>query len=53
VELSRALALGSLEVGRQARITERLFQSPDHPVLAGFQEGEYLSTIVAHVTRRD
>jgi 23S rRNA (cytosine1962-C5)-methyltransferase len=52
-DLSRALALGALDAGRHLRITHRLFQGPDHPVAAGFAEGEYLSTLVAHVTRRD
>ena len=53
LELSRALALGALDSGAQARITQRLFQGPDHPVLAGFSEGDYLSTVVGHLTPRD
>lgn len=51
-ELSRALALGALDAGRQVTITHRFFQGPDHPVVAGFSEGEYLSTLVGQVSER-
>lgn len=49
-ELSRALALGALDARKQVTITQRLFQGLDHPVLAGFDEGEYLSTLVGQVS---
>lgn len=52
-ELSRALALGALDSAMQVQVTQRLFQGPDHPVLAGFAEGDYLSTVVGHLTPRD
>lgn len=51
-ELSRVLALAALDANRRAAITHRFSQGPDHPVLAGFSEGEYLSTIVARVVPR-
>lgn len=51
-ELSRVLALGSLDANAQAAITHRFSQGPDHPVLAGFSEGEYLSTVVARIHPR-
>jgi 23S rRNA (cytosine1962-C5)-methyltransferase len=51
-ELSRVLALGALDAHSQAVITHRLSQGPDHPVLAGFSEGEYLSTVVARISPR-
>lgn len=51
-ELSRVLALAALDVNAQAAITHRFTQGPDHPVLAGFAEGEYLSTVVARIFPR-
>lgn len=51
-ELSRVLALAALDVNAQAAITHRFTQGPDHPVLAGFAEGEYLSTVVARIYPR-
>jgi 23S rRNA (cytosine1962-C5)-methyltransferase len=48
-ELARALALGARDVGRQALVLERLFQGPDHPVLAAFPEGLYLSSVIAEL----
>jgi 23S rRNA (cytosine1962-C5)-methyltransferase len=51
-ELSRVLALGALDANSRASITHRFSQGPDHPVLAGFSEGEYLSTVVARIFPR-
>lgn len=48
-ELTRALSLGSRDVNRTPRIFERWFQGPDHPVLAAFGEGWYLSSVIAQV----
>jgi 23S rRNA (cytosine1962-C5)-methyltransferase len=39
----------SIDVGREARIVERLHQAPDHPVLLTFPEGAYLKGVVARV----
>lgn len=50
-ELARALALGARDVGREALVLERVFQGPDHPVLAAFPEGLYLSSLVAELRR--
>jgi 23S rRNA (cytosine1962-C5)-methyltransferase len=50
-ELSRALALGAQDAGHQLTVTHRFSQGPDHPVLAGFSEGEYLSTLVGRVMK--
>jgi 23S rRNA (cytosine1962-C5)-methyltransferase len=47
--LGRALALGARDVGRRALIVERLFQGPDHPVVAAFPEGLYLKTLLARI----
>lgn len=51
-ELSRALALGAQDAGCQVTVTHRFSQGPDHPVLAGFTEGEYLSTLVGRVVKQ-
>lgn len=51
-ELSRALALGAQDAGYQVTVTHRFSQGPDHPVLAGFAEGEYLSTLVGRVMKQ-
>lgn len=51
-ELSRVLALGALDAGMRAVVTHRLSQGPDHPVLAAFSEGEYLSTVIARLSPR-
>jgi len=48
--LTRALALGAREVNLVPRVVERWFQGPDHPVLAPFPEGLYLSAIVAEIS---
>jgi 23S rRNA (cytosine1962-C5)-methyltransferase len=51
-ELSRALAFGAQDAGCQVTITHRFSQGPDHPVAAGFTEGEYLSTLVGRVMKQ-
>jgi len=48
-EVERSLALGAADVGRRARIFERVFQGGDHPVPAAFPEGLYLSSVLAWV----
>lgn len=48
-ELTRALSLGTRDVGLSARVFERWFQGPDHPVPAAFAEGWYLSSVVAGI----
>jgi 23S rRNA (cytosine1962-C5)-methyltransferase len=48
-ELTRALAFGGRDVGMTPRIHERWFQGPDHPVLAAFAEGWYLSAVIAGI----
>jgi 23S rRNA (cytosine1962-C5)-methyltransferase len=48
-ELMRSLALGATDVNLRAVVLERLFQGPDHPVPAGFVEGQYLSTVLVEV----
>ena len=49
-ELTRALALGARDVNVQPRVLERWFQGPDHPVLAPFPEGLYLSAVIAEIS---
>jgi 23S rRNA (cytosine1962-C5)-methyltransferase len=48
-ELTRAVALGARDVGRELSVVERLFQGPDHPVPAAFPEGLYLSTLICRL----
>jgi 23S rRNA (cytosine1962-C5)-methyltransferase len=48
-EVERCLALGAADVGRRARIFERVYQGGDHPVPAAFPEGLYLSSVLAWV----
>lgn len=50
--LTRALATGALRANVQARVFERWFQGPDHPVSAAFGEGLYLKALVARVVHR-
>lgn len=50
--LTRALATGALRANVQARVFERWFQGPDHPVGAAFGEGLYLKALVAWVVPR-
>jgi len=39
----------ALDANRDVQIVERLTQSPDHPVLLTFPEGEYLKGLICHV----
>jgi len=48
-ELTRALAFGGRDVGLSPRVYERWFQGADHPVLAAFTEGWYLSAVLAGI----
>lgn len=50
--LVRALATGAQRVRRQAVVTHRSFQGPDHPVVAAHPEGQYLKTVVARLEPR-
>jgi 23S rRNA (cytosine1962-C5)-methyltransferase len=49
-DLTRALALGARDVGTNVRVFERVFQGPDHPVVAAFAEGLYLTTLILEVS---
>ena len=48
-ELTRALSLGSTDVGLRALVLERFFQGADHPVPAAFPEGLYLTSLIAEI----
>lgn len=48
-ELTRAAALGGRDVGVLPIVLERWFQGADHPVVAAFPEGLYLSSLVLEV----
>lgn len=50
--LTRALALGARDAGRDVVVLERHFQGADHPVPAAFPEGLYLKSLVARVVAR-
>ncbi len=49
-ELTRALALGGRDVNVVPRVIERWYQGPDHPVIAAFPEGLYLSAVIAEIS---
>ena len=49
VEFERILAAGSKLAGRQVRIIESRGAGADHPLPAGFAEGQYLKVIFAFV----
>ena len=49
-ELTRALALGARDVNVAPRVLERWFQGADHPVMAAFPEGLYLSAVIAEIS---
>jgi len=49
VEFERILAAGAKQAGRQVRIFETHGAAPDHPLPAGFSEGQYLKVILAYV----
>jgi len=48
-DLTRSLALGARDVNATARVLERWYQGPDHPVNAAFPEGLYLSAVIAEI----
>jgi len=50
VEFERILAAGAKLANRQVRIIEQRFAGPDHPLPAGFAEGQYLKVIFAYVS---
>ena len=50
--LVRALATGAQRAHRQAVVTHRSFQGPDHPVVAAHPEGQYLKTVIARLEPR-
>jgi 23S rRNA (cytosine1962-C5)-methyltransferase len=50
VEFERVVAAGAKNAGRTARILERHGPGPDHPLPAGFTEGQYLKVLFAEVT---
>lgn len=50
--LTRVLSTAAQRVGRQATVTHRSFQGPDHPVLAAHSEGLYLKSVVARIDPR-
>lgn len=45
----KIVAGAALDAGVQARVLERMFQSPDHPVALNFPEGAYLKGLVIQV----
>jgi 23S rRNA (cytosine1962-C5)-methyltransferase len=47
-DLKMAVRWAAKDSGRQVRVIETLSQPPDHPVLASFPEGEYLSGLVCY-----
>jgi 23S rRNA (cytosine1962-C5)-methyltransferase len=49
-ELSLALAVGARDAGQRPLVLERVFQGPDHPVPAAFEDGLYLTTLIAEIT---
>ncbi|MBC8133315.1 MAG: class I SAM-dependent rRNA methyltransferase [Deltaproteobacteria bacterium] len=50
VEFERILAAGAKQAGRQVRIVETRGAAPDHPLPAGFSEGQYLKVLVAYAS---
>jgi 23S rRNA (cytosine1962-C5)-methyltransferase len=49
-DLFQKVAFGAaLDAQRDVQIIERLGQSPDHPVLLSFPEGEYLKGLICRV----
>jgi 23S rRNA (cytosine1962-C5)-methyltransferase len=49
VEFERIVAAGAKQAGRSVRIVETRGAAPDHPLPAGFSEGQYLKVIFAYV----
>lgn len=50
VEFERILAAGAKQAGRQVRIVETRGAATDHPLPAGFSEGQYLKVLFAYVS---
>jgi 23S rRNA G2069 N7-methylase RlmK/C1962 C5-methylase RlmI len=50
VEFERILAAGAKQAGRQVRIVETRGAATDHPLPAGFSEGQYLNVLLAYVS---
>lgn len=50
VEFERILAAGAKQAGRQVRILETRGAATDHPLPAGFSEGQYLKVLFAYVS---
>ena len=49
-DLFQKIVFGAaLDAGRDVQVVERLTQSPDHPVLLTFPEGEYLKGLICRV----
>ena len=49
VELERIVAAGGKLAGRQVQVFDRRGAAPDHPLPAGFTEGQYLKVIYAYI----
>jgi 23S rRNA (cytosine1962-C5)-methyltransferase len=49
VEFERIVAAGGKHAGRAVRVLESRGAAPDHPLPAGFSEGQYLKVIFAYV----
>jgi 23S rRNA (cytosine1962-C5)-methyltransferase len=48
-DFERIVAAGAKQAGRQVRILERGGPGADHPLPPGFEEGQYLKVLFAHV----
>jgi 23S rRNA (cytosine1962-C5)-methyltransferase len=48
VEFERIVSAGAKQAGRPVRIVETRGAAPDHPLPAGFSEGQYLKVIFAY-----
>lgn len=48
-ELERIVAAGAKQAGREVRVLERHGAGPDHPLPAGFTEGQYLKVLFCSV----
>lgn len=49
LEFERIVAAGSKQASRLVRIIEMRGAAPDHPLPAGFSEGQYLKVVIAYV----
>ena len=50
VEFERIVASGAKQAGREVRIIETRGAGPDHPLPAGFSEGQYLKVLFAYAS---